>query len=103
MTDPQILEGAEEFDLGSGRTGALLVHGFTGSPQSMRGLGEFLADKGLRVSGLRLPGHGTTWQDLGTRRSEEWSETVRMGFEKLAAECDEVFLVGLSFGVALPR
>ena len=97
----RILEGAEEFEFGSGRTGALLVHGFTGSPQSMRGLGEFLGANGLNVMGLRLPGHGTTWQDLNTRRSDEWTEAVRLGFDKLSAECGEVFVVGLSFGVSL--
>lgn len=42
----------------------LLCHGFTGSPQTLRGWADYLAAQGLTVSLPRLPGHGTTWQDL---------------------------------------
>jgi len=97
----KVLEGAEEFSLGQGPTGALLVHGFTGSPHSMRPVGEYLADRGIGCFGIRLPGHGTTWEDLGTRRASEWVEAVNFAYEKMKTEHDEVFLVGLSFGVAL--
>lgn len=65
--EPQILKGAEEFTLGQGTVGVLLVHGFTGSPQTVRGLGAYLAERDLAVEGIRLPGHGTTWQDLNAR------------------------------------
>jgi carboxylesterase len=101
VQDFKILEGAENFRAGDGPVGALLVHGYTGSPQSMRALGDHLAATGITVVGPRLPGHGTTWQDLNQRRAEEWVETVDTAFHGLALECDEVFLVGLSFGVAL--
>lgn len=101
MQELQILEGAEEFSLGSGRTGALLIHGFTGSPYSMRGLGEYLADKGLSVRGVRLPGHGTSWEELNLKNTEDWVQAVDAEFLDFAADHDEVFLVGLSFGAAL--
>ena len=101
MPEPRILQGAEEFSLGEGRVGALLVHGFTGSPQGLRGLGEHLAERGVAVEGIRLPGHGTTWQDLNVRRPDEWVAAVEQGFEKVASGRDKVFLVALSFGAAL--
>ncbi len=101
MHDVPVLAGAEEFSLGSGRVGALLLHGFTGSPQSMRGLGEFLADNGLRVVAPRLPGHGTTWQDCNASTAEQWTDAVEEGFARLAAETAEVFVVALSFGASL--
>jgi carboxylesterase len=101
LQELKILEGAEGFAFGEGRTGALLVHGFTGSPQSMRPLGEYLGKHGVSVVGLRLPGHGTTWQDLNTRRAEEWVEVLEAEFSKMEETHDEVFIVGLSFGVAL--
>lgn len=101
MQEPRILQGAEEFSLGEGRVGALLVHGFTGSPQGLRGLGEHLAERGVAVEGIRLPGHGTTWQDLNLRRPDEWVAAVEQGFEKVASGRDKVFLVALSFGAAL--
>lgn len=97
----KILEGADEFALGEGPVGALLVHGFTGSPQGLRGLGEYLAERGIAVRAPRLPGHGTTWEDLNTRHPEEWADTVESSFHALAAERDEVFVVALSFGAAL--
>lgn len=101
MTEPQVIEGAEAFAFGDGPTGALLVHGYTGSPQGMRGLGEFLAERGIAVVGPRLPGHGTTWQDLDTKTRDEWRRTVSEGYEQIAAGRDEVFIVALSFGAAL--
>ncbi|MGH2749042.1 MAG: alpha/beta hydrolase [Actinomycetota bacterium] len=101
MEEIKILEGAEEFTLGDGPTGVVLVHGFTSSPQNMRLLGDHLAERGIAVVAPRLPGHGTTWQDLNTRTASEWIQTVEDAFLKAAAERDEVFLVGLSFGAAL--
>lgn len=101
MQELKVLEGAEEFSLGQGPTGALLVHGYTGSPHSMRPLGDYLADRGIGCFGLRLPGHGTSWEDLGTRTSSEWVEAVNLAYEKMKTEHDEVFVVGLSFGAAL--
>jgi carboxylesterase len=97
----EVIEGAEEFAFGEGPVGALLVHGFTGSPQGLRALGEHLASQGMAVSGPRLPGHGTAWEDLGARRSDEWLGATEAAYEALRGRCEEVFLVGLSFGAAL--
>ncbi len=104
MQELKILEGAEEFSFNesaTGGTGVLLIHGFTGSPQSTRPLGEYLGDKGLPVVGIRLPGHGTTWEDLNTRTAADWVGTVDAALDQMTARHERVFLVGLSFGVAL--
>lgn len=97
----RILEGAEEFSLGDGPTGALLLHGFTGTPQALRGLGDYLAQRGLAVVAPLLPGHGTTWRDLSTRTGDDWIAAVEQSFHEVAAEREEVFVVALSFGAAL--
>lgn len=83
------------------RKGILLVHGFTASPWEMHWFGEKLSHHGCACLGVRLPGHGTTPEDLATRSREEWQATVALGYEILAAECDEVFGVGLSTGALL--
>ncbi|MGH2737016.1 MAG: alpha/beta hydrolase [Actinomycetota bacterium] len=101
MAEAKILEGAEEFSFDGGPIGAVLIHGFTGSPQGLRGLGEYLAERDIAVEGIRLPGHGTTWEDLAIRRPHEWVAAVEAGYEKVAAGREKVFVVGLSFGVAL--
>jgi carboxylesterase len=96
-----ILEGAEEFAFGEGPTGALLIHGFTGSPRSMVDLGRHLGERGISVKGIRLPGHGTTWEDLNTRTATDWTGAVEEAVESFEADHDTVFLVSLSFGGAL--
>ena len=101
MSDTAVIEGAEQFSLPGGPVGALLVHGFTGSPQGLRALGEHLAGAGVTVEAPRLPGHGTTWQDLGSRRHEDWVGAVEEAYDRLAEQCEEIFVVGLSFGAAL--
>lgn len=101
MKQLEIRKGAEEFSLGSGDTGVLLVHGFTGSPYSMRGLGEHLAARDLSVRGLRLPGHATSWEELNTMTAEDWTGALDREFDDFSARHQEVFVAGLSFGAAL--
>jgi esterase/lipase len=84
-----------------GRTGVLLVHGFTGTPMSMRPWGEHLAAEGFAVSCPLLPGHGTRWQDCNASTHDQWTTTVENAFDELAAECDRVFVAGLSMGGTL--
>ena len=83
------------------RVGVLLSHGFTGSPASIRPWGEFLAMKGYGVEVPRLPGHGTTWQEMNDTTWEDWYAEVSRAFDKLLAENDTVGVGGLSMGGAL--
>ena len=86
---------------GGRRTGVLVVHGFTGSPASMRPWAEDLASRGYAVELPLLPGHGTRWQDLNKVTWAEWVATVEGALDKLASENDAVVAVGLSMGAAL--
>jgi carboxylesterase len=101
LKEVEVLEGAEAFKMGEGPVGALLIHGFTGSPQSVRDLGSYLSERGVAVLAPRLPGHGTSWEDLDARTPAEWIRAVEDGFNELSEGKDQVFLVGLSFGAAL--
>lgn len=92
---------AEPYFAGSGPVGVLLCHGFSGSPKSMRPWAEHLEAAGYRVSLPRLPGHGTTWTELNVTRWPDWYAAVERAFVALEAECDQVFVVGLSMGGAL--
>lgn len=83
------------------RVGVLLVHGFTGSPYSLRPWAEALAAQGFAVRVPRLPGHGTDWRDLNKHRFEDWYAEAERGLEKLRADCDQVVVGGLSMGGAL--
>lgn len=86
---------------GGRRIGVLVVHGFTGSPASMRPWAEDLAARGYAVEMPLLPGHGTRWQDCNKVTWADWTATVEGAFDKLAAENDSVVAVGLSMGGAL--
>ena len=86
---------------GGRKIGVLLSHGFTGSPASMKPWGQFLADEGYAVEVPRLPGHGTTWQELNTKRFDDFYAEVCRAFDKLRAENDVVVVAGLSMGGTL--
>jgi esterase/lipase len=101
-----VMPGAEPFafpggDGPDGRTGVLLIHGFTGNPMSMRPWGEHLAAEGFAVSCPLLPGHGTSWQDCNASTHQKWTTAVSDAFDALAADCDRVFVAGLSMGGTL--
>jgi alpha-beta hydrolase superfamily lysophospholipase len=59
--------------------GALLLHGLTDSPYSLRRIGEILYARGFYVLGLRLPGHGTVPGALTQVRWEDWVAASRIG------------------------
>lgn len=96
-----VLPGAEAYNHSGGKTGVLLCHGFTASPQSLRPWAEFLAAHDLTVSLPRLPGHGTTWQEMARTRWEDWYAEVDRSFDELRAATDEIFVMGLSMGGCL--
>jgi carboxylesterase len=78
--------------------GALLIHGFTGSPVEMYPMGRFLADQGLTVLGVQLAGHGTTPEDMAKTGWRDWVASARAGLERRCAEREQVYVVGYSLG-----
>ena len=70
---PEVVAGAEPYSAAGGSTGVLVLHGFTGSPYSMRPLAEAFAAAGLTVELPRLPGHGTSVEDMSAYRFDDWA------------------------------
>ena len=97
----QVLEHATPFHAGIGRIGVLFCHGFTGSPWSLLEWARLTADAGYRVALPRLPGHGTSWQELNVTHWRDWYAAVEREYRELSAACDQVFVAGLSMGGAL--
>lgn len=81
--------------------GALVLHGFTGNPSSVRAVAEALDAAGHHVELPRLPGHGTTLEDMLTTRWADWTGETEAAYQRLAARTDRVVVVGLSMGGAL--
>jgi esterase/lipase len=96
-----VMPGAEPFDLPGGPVGVLLCHGFTGTPQSMRGWGEHLAAAGFTVRCPLLPGHGTRWQDANASTEDDWYGELSAALDDLRARCTAVVVAGLSMGGTL--
>jgi len=95
------MPGAEPWSASGGTHGVLVLHGFTGNPQSMRPLAEACAAAGFTVELPLLPGHGTSLEDMLPTRWEDWSGAAEAQFEALAARCDRVVVTGLSMGGTL--
>jgi alpha-beta hydrolase superfamily lysophospholipase len=84
--------------------GALLIHGLSDSPYSMRAVGERLHAQGYTVVGLRVPGHGTAPAALARVSSGDWTAAVRVaaaGLRRRIPEGAPLILVGYSNGGAL--
>lgn len=92
----------EPFYYSGGKTGILLVHGFTGTPSELRPLGKYLSDKGYTVYAPLLKGHGTTPEDMATTCWQDWWQSTLEGYEYLSTQdLDKLFVVGLSMGGCL--
>jgi carboxylesterase len=86
---------------GGRRVGVLLSHGFTGSPASIRPWATALGEHGYGVVVPRLPGHGTTWQDMARTSWDDWYAELDRALSALVATHDVVVVGGLSMGGAL--
>lgn len=97
----EILPGAEPFSADGGPHGVLVLHGFTGNPTSMRGIAEAAAEAGFAVELPRLPGHGTTVEDMVDTGWDDWTAEVERAYDALASRAERIVVCGLSMGGAL--
>jgi len=97
-----LIPGAEPWShIGTSDHGALVLHGFTGNPGSMRGVAEALADAGYHVEMPLLPGHGTSVAEMLPTRWADWAGAAEAAYQQLAQRAERVVVVGLSMGGAL--
>jgi len=96
-----ILPGGGAYWFEGNEVGCLLVHGFTGTPQNVRPLADYLARRGLAVSAPRMPGHGTTVADLDKTGPQDWLGAAEQALTELKERCSTVFVAGISMGGTL--
>jgi carboxylesterase len=82
-------------------TGALLVHGFTGSPADMRTLGDTVHACGVDVHAMVLPGMAAELEHLNDMTAAVWRDAVRRRWREYAANYKRTVLIGYSMGGAL--
>jgi alpha-beta hydrolase superfamily lysophospholipase len=84
--------------------GALLVHGLTDAPYSVRPVAEALRKLGYYTLAPRMPGHGTAPSGLVTADWHDWMSVVRLAARHVRAKAGggrPFVLVGYSNGGAL--
>ena len=64
---------------------ALLIHGLTDSPYSMKALADSLHARGFDVTVLRLPGHGTLPSMMVEMSHRDWRAAVRIAARDVAS------------------
>ena len=78
------------------KVGIIFVHGFTGSPISMRPWADYFHSRGYSVSVPLLPGHGTKPADLNLVKWEQWPAKVEEELDWMHSQGMTVFIFGLS-------
>ena len=102
MTNTEVMPGCEPFShVGTRPTGVLVLHGFTGNPSSMTYQARAFAAAGHHVEQPRLPGHGTTLEDMQTTDWSDWSGEAAAAFDRLTERVDQIVVIGLSMGGTL--
>jgi carboxylesterase len=101
MVKSQVIVGAEDFFLAGNSIGIVLCHGFNGTPQSVKDVGEELANNGYTVYAPRLTGHGTTIFDMEKATYHDWIADIQQAYHLVKETCERVFIIGQSMGGAL--
>lgn len=97
----EVIPGADSFYIKGNEIGILLIHGFVGTPQSVKFVGTQLAEKGFTVYAPRLKGHGTHSKELEETIYTDWLTELEQAYYKLKAVCSHVFIAGQSMGGVL--
>ncbi len=83
------------------RPAVLMIHGFTGSPDELRGVARIAFDAGFDVEVMLLPGHGADIANFPDVSRHDWLRAAREAWSDLRSRRRRCFLVGYSLGGAL--
>lgn len=81
--------------------GALVLHGFADTPQSVQVLCDALARAGYAVEAPLLPGHGRTLASLNRADEQQWLAEARAAWLAMRSRHGTCVLAGQSMGGAL--
>ena len=93
-----VIPGAEPLSVSGNGIGVLFVHGYTGSPSSMRAMALAAAAEGYTVKLPRLAGHGTCVEDLMATEWADWTGDLEEAHEHLRSRVERLVIVALSAG-----
>lgn len=85
----------------SDEIGVVLVHGYLASPEQLRPMATYLHDHGCWVYSVRLPGHGTSPEQMINATWHDWIAAVFRGHAILRQRCHRLVIGGFSLGGTL--
>jgi len=86
-------EGAE--------AGAMLIHGFLGSPAETRPLATMLEQRGYDIAAPLIPGMAADFDNIGRVTARSWTDSLREEWDRFAKRYDRRLLIGYSLGGTL--
>ena len=98
-----VISGADSFEIiGTSDTCWIMLHSYESTPLEMRELSERINDEfGDSVFAVLLQGHGEVPSKLNGLTLDDWYVQVDGVFNNVSNSCENVNLVGSSFGGAL--
>lgn len=92
---------SESIKVHGSRIGVLLIHGLGGAPMELRFLAQALTRQGYTVHCPHLVGLGSGTDVSNMSTWQDWYAAALSAHDELRAECDVVFVGGLSAGSML--
>lgn len=96
-----IRHGSQPYLFQRGPVGVLLLHGYSGAPGELRGMGEYLAEQGYTISSPLLAGHGSTPDAMFQVSWRDWLTSALAGLAPLQQSCSRIVIAGFSMGALL--
>ena len=96
LVNPELKGGS--FFWEGGDIGVLLLHGLTATTAEVRPLAKRFHKAGFTVSGVLLPGHGTSPENLNQTHRKEWIAECEKVCIELKKKCTRIFVGGESAG-----
>jgi esterase/lipase/1-acyl-sn-glycerol-3-phosphate acyltransferase len=85
----------------SRKIGVVLIHSYLAQPEEVKALAGYLCQRGAWVYAPRLPGHGTSAEDLAGKKYHEWVEAVETAYILMSMICERVVVGGMAVGGSL--
>lgn len=81
--------------------GVMVVHGFGGTPHSVMPITTAVHAAGYATVAPKLPGHGTSVDDLAMRTWDDWLAALSGAADELGHRSDGIAIIGQSMGGTL--
>lgn len=85
----------------SRKRGCLVIHGLTGTPETMRCITEQLQRMDFDTVVPYVVGHESSERELAAVNWQQWVNALLIECDQLAKRVDDLFVVGLSMGALL--